>query len=369
MLMDSFFNTITQQLSDELPFVVYRKPNEVLVNGILQKDDVLHTISDYSEIGFVFAPFDTEEQAVLIPFEKSIETIFNEEISIQKQPVSSEKLDEKEAHIHLVQQGIGAINKADLSKVVLSREEKCSIKSNDPVLLFKNALALYKNAFVYLWYHPKVGCWLGATPEVLLQTRNNQFKTMALAGTQLYTENIIWKEKEQDEQQIVTDYITENLASKEFKFTEGTPYTIKAGDLAHIRTDIKGTINVTSRDTDLQTLINTLHPTPAVCGFPKDAAKDFILKNEGYDRQFYTGFLGELNIETKRKGNRRNTENHAYRFTTKSSSLFVNLRCMQLNKTLATIYVGGGITASSNAENEYEETCNKTNTMKKLINS
>jgi len=367
--MDSFFNTITQQLSDELPFVVYRKPNEVLVNGVLQKDDVLHTIADYSESGFVFAPFDTEQKAVLIPFEKSIETIFNEEVAIHNQTTYTEKLDEKVAHIDLVKKGISAINNSDLSKVVLSREEKCSIKDNDPILLFKNALALYNNAFVYLWYHPKVGCWLGATPEVLLQTRNNQFKTMALAGTQLYSENIIWKEKEQNEQQIVTDFITENLAANEFKFKEGAPYTIKAGGLAHIRTDINGVINVNSQDTDLQTLINTLHPTPAVCGFPKEKAKIFILKSEGYDRLFYTGFLGELNIETKRKSNRRNTENHAYRFTTKSSSLFVNLRCMQLNKALVTIYVGGGITASSNAENEYVETCNKTNTMKKLINS
>jgi len=369
MLMDSFFNILGQQLSDELPFVVYRKPNEVLVKGVLQQDDVLHTISDYSESGFVFAPFDTEEQAIFIPFEKRIETIFNEEVTVQKQAECSEKHEGKKAHVDLVQKGISAINNSDLSKVVLSREEKCSLTNDNAVQLFKKALSLYKNAFVYLWFHPKVGCWLGATPEVLLQIRNKQFKTMALAGTQLYTENIFWKEKEQNEQQIVTDYITENLAAKKIKFTEGTPYTLKAGDLAHIRTDINGTINLASRDSDLQTLINTLHPTPAVCGFPKEGAKDFILKNEGYDRLFYTGFLGELNIETKRKSNRRNTENKAYRFTTKSSNLFVNLRCMQLNKTTATIYVGGGITASSNAENEYVETCNKTNTMKKLINS
>lgn len=366
--MDSFFSKITQQLSDELPFVVYRKPNEVLVKGVLQQDDVLHTTFDYSESGFVFAPFDTEKKTVLIPFEKCIETSYNEANTIQKQTEYTEENEGKSAHIDLVQKGIAAINNSQLSKVVLSREETCSLTKNDPVLLLKKALALYKNAFVYLWYHPKVGYWLGATPEVLLQTRNNQFKTMALAGTQLYSENITWEEKEQNEQQIVTDYITESLAAKEFKFTEGDPYTLKAGDLAHIRTDITGTINVTSQSVDLQVLINALHPTPAVCGFPKDASKDFILKNEGYDRQFYTGFLGELNIETRRKSNRRNIENHAYRFTSKSSSLFVNLRCMQLNKALATIYVGGGITASSNAENEYVETSNKANTMKKLIN-
>ena len=159
-----------------------------------------------------------------------------------------------------------------------------------------------------------------------------------------------------------------DFKAKEFKFTLGSPYTVKAGSLAHIRTDINGTLHHASKHTSLKKLINTLHPTPAVCGFPKKEAKEFILKNEGYNREFYTGFLGELNIESRRKKNRRNTENMAYRFTTKSSNLYVNLRCMQVNDHTVTIYVGGGVTASSNALHEYEETCNKTNTMKKVLN-
>ena len=39
-------------------------------------------------------------------------------------------------------------------------------------------------------------------------------------------------------------------------------------------------------------LVEELHPTPAVGGLPKAAAVDYILKQEGYDRSYYTGYLG-----------------------------------------------------------------------------
>jgi len=367
--MDSFFKTLSNQFDSKLPFVVYRKPNEVLVKGILQSDAVVHTVNDYSESGFVFAPFDTDKQILLIPFENCIETLFKEKESGDNSVNIVHNSDDKSQHVQLVKEGIAAIEKTDLNKVVLSRKVEFSIGNNTPIDLFKNALIKYSNAFVYLWYHPEVGCWLGATPEVLLQTRNNQFKTMSLAGTQVYENDVTWEPKEQEEQQIVTDYIAKNLAEKEFNFTVSEPYTIKAGHLAHIRADFTGRIQSTSDSSDLKKLINLLHPTPAVCGYPKARAKNFILDKEGYDRRFYTGFLGELNSASKRKNNRRNTENSAYRFITNSSSLYVNLRCMELHNSKVSLYVGGGVTASSDAEKEYEETCNKMNTMKKLIKS
>ena len=85
---------------------------------------------------------------------------------------------------------------------------------------------------------------------------------------------------------------------------------------------------------------------------PLEPSKDFILKNENYNREFYTGFLGELNLH--------NEDN-------KTSELFVNLRCMKINNNTATIFVGGGITKDSNPKKEWEETVAKTNTMKNIL--
>ena len=112
----------------------------------------------------------------------------------------------------------------------------------------------------------------------------------------------------------------------------------------------------------LDNLINKLHPTPAVCGLPKEEAKDFILKNEGYHREFYTGFLGELNMPAE-EGIKDN----------KSTSLFVNLRCMKIQphskggNNSAIVYIGGGITKDSDPENEWKETVAKSEVMKKVL--
>jgi len=81
---------------------------------------------------------------------------------------------------------------------------------------------------------------------------------------------------------------------------------------------------------------------------PKTVAATFILENEGYNRLYYSGYLGELNRD-------------------ESTSLFVNLRCMQLDDKLVSIYVGGGITAESIPENEWKETVSKAEVMKKVL--
>ena len=167
-------------------------------------------------------------------------------------------------------------------------------KASAAIKTFKKLLANYPNAFTYIWFHPKVGMWLGATPETLVQIKDNNFKTMSLAGTQVFngTTNVSWHPKEIEEQQFVTDYITDKLISICNKTAKGTVETIKAGNLLHLKTMISAQLKP---ETALINFIDALHPTPAVCGLPKLLAKQFILKHENYNREFYTGFLGELN--------------------------------------------------------------------------
>jgi isochorismate synthase len=364
--MNSFFKTLLKQFENNLPFVSYRKPNNTLVKGFMQSDSKINYVKDFSESGFVFAPFDDSNKTILLPFENPLEYVFDEEFINCSELVTRNNPLEKHNHIDLVEKGLNDIEKQTFTKVVLSRKEFLS-SNKSPITLYKNALSLYKNAFVYIWFHPKVGCWIGATPEVFLETRNNQFRTMSLAGTKIFKENIKWEAKEKDEQQIVTDYISTNLTKNKFDFRVGVPNTVRAGNLAHIRTDITGVLNSNENNNNLGELINTLHPTPAVCGFPRNKAKTFILSNENYDREYYTGFLGELNFNLTRKNNRRNTENMAYRFISKTSSLYVNLRCLKYSNKGVFVFVGGGITINSSPIKEYNETCDKLNTMKNIL--
>ena len=276
----------------------------------------------------------------------------------------------KEDHLRLVTSALAKLKAGDMQKVVLSRQEMVPLKSSDPVSIFIDLLHGYPDAFVYCWYHPSTGIWLGATPETLIKTEGLNFKTMALAGTQKFKGemNVTWGEKEILEQEYVTTSILDDL--KDTELTEdinvSETYTSRAGGVLHLKTDISGKLKCGD---GLGAIIRSLHPTPAVCGLPKEKSRNYILEEESFDREFYTGFLGELNFQEKlsRSRTRRNTENLAYSAIRKKTALFVNLRCMKLEEDKAIIFVGGGITKDSNPEDEYLETVNKAQTMKKVL--
>lgn len=359
-------------LKQNTPFTSYRKPNFNEVTFINQKNNEIHYLNDYSEKGFVFAPFDTAKKTIFFPLNQSnvisylVENIdFKNVESNIKLNLNSTELD-KINHLKLVSKGIQHIKNNKIPKIVLSRKEIFLIQSFNSVETFFRLLKNYQTAFVYIWFHPKVGLWLGATPEVLLQVKNTNYKTMALAGTQEYrdTTSVVWQNKEIEEQKIVTDYILSNLKDLNINCHSSEAYTVRAGNVLHLRSDISGKIE---NENQLESILRSLHPTPAVCGLPKEKAKQFILENENYDREYYTGFLGELNFESIRKNNRKNIENHAYQINQKTSSLFVNLRCMQVVDTKINLYLGGGITKDSNPESEFLETEIKSKIIKKCL--
>ena len=157
--------------------------------------------------------------------------------------------------------------------------------------------------------------------------------------------------KEKEEQLFVTDYIIASLQQFSEVVLASKPYTFQAGNIVHLKTDIQATMK--SKE-DLGKVIAKLHPTPAVCGFPKENAKQFIIEKEGYDREFYAGFLGELNVDIATAQSNK-------------SDLFVNLRCMKIEDSQVELFIGCGITKDSNPEKEFIETVNKSQTMKKVL--
>jgi len=349
--LNCIFNKIEESYKNNKPFVAYRKPNEKEVLFFFQEDDILHFSSEFTEKGFVFAPFKSDEKAILFPLEKSEfikeEIVLNNNFDVNTIDVKEHVL-EKEKHIALIEKTLEEINKNKLVKVVVSRKEEVLLTDFNVLLTFKKLLKTYANAFVYVWFHPKVGLWFGATPETLLDIVKNRFNTMSLAGTQVCKDDevVVWKNKELEEQQLVTDFIETQLKPISTDLQIDKKETVKAGDLLHLRTKVTGCLSSTSH---LKELIRVLHPTPAVCGLPRDSATKFINSNENYSRTFYAGFLGELNVENK------------------NTSLFVNLRCMSVVKNTASVYVGGGITKESDATKEWQETVFKSKTIKKIL--
>lgn len=350
--MNDIFFKIKEQLAARLPFAVYAKPGSSNVTGIFLKDNVQYK-PDYTAKGFVFAPFDGE--AVFIPLDNAeVIVAKKEEFGFKKLQPKSFDIDKqaKTGFEALVAKSVTAINNGDFKKLVTSRRETVEVPRIDVAEVYKKLLDTYPAAFRYCFYSEQSGLWMGATPEQLLRVENNTLHTVALAGTQLYNEEAeaVWETKEQEEQQFVTNYILRELQGHAVHITTTMPYTFRAGNIVHIKTDISAELN---SNESLETIIGTLHPTPAVCGLPKKDAKVFLLEHEGYNREYYSGYLGELNFDVE-TGQPK-------------TDLFVNLRCMKIEGGKARLYIGCGITKDSVPEKEFFETVNKSMTMRKVI--
>ena len=359
MNFNNFIDNVLQHYKRELPFVVYSLPDSDEVVGRLQKDSRIFTSDDLSERGFVMAPFDNSNDTFIIPNDNSeaiVATFISREEAttavrseVNFQNISNNSAEDKKNHIALVEKAIDTIRTDKATKIVLSRCKEIKLDKFDLSELVIRILQLYPTAFRYIWFHPKTGIWCGATPEVLIETNGDSFRTMALAGTQKWSElkRPEWSIKEIDEQEIVVDAIVNRLQKVTKVVKISKRYNHRAGSLAHLRTDMSGILN--NKQATLFKLASTLHPTPAVCGSPLKIAKEFILNNEGYTREFYTGYLGPIGGEQN------------------SAQLFVNLRSMKLSEVKATLFVGGGITVGSVPDEEWEETQNKLQTMMQVL--
>lgn len=353
--MTNLFVQVEIHQQSQLPFVLYCKPNSDRIVGLFQQNDHLYFIESFEETGFVFAPFDGNTMSY-IPHEYSdiiVEKVSYSDFYFDKIAAFSTDDEAKNAFVDLVQKGVNVIKMNQFQKVVLSRKEKVALYDFDLETTFKKLVHSYPTAFNYCFFHPKIGLWIGATPEQFLKINDKNIQTVALAGTQkaAFIGNVIWGKKEIEEQQLVTDFIVSSLNKKVDVIVVSKPYTITAGSLCHIKTDISA---ILKSNTHLKDIITSLHPTSAVCGLPKEEAKTFILTNEQYDREYYSGFLGELNIDVASTN-------------TAQSDLFVNLRCMKIVDDFAEVFVGCGVTKDSIPEAEYQETVNKSLTMKKCI--
>lgn len=228
---------------------------------------------------------------------------------------------------------IGFIKEHQLSKLVISRRKLVDFKGSEINLTqtFIDLCETYPNAFVYFFI--KNGkCWMGAFSEILgkFDSQTSQFETMSLAGTLPINEN--WTDKEIGEQKPVTGFIKNILENYSEKVSPSETYDHLSGNIKHLRTDFKAEIKAE----ELEKIIAELHPTPAVCGIPKEICRDAIAKFENHPRKLYSGYI---KVKTENK-----------------IQYFVNLRCAEFFKNAALIYVGGGITAESSPQKEWQET-------------
>jgi isochorismate synthase len=364
----------------------------------LPQSDEVHMIIDLSggqnlekvEIeqqpaGFVFHPFSSNEhpikyllQDIHIVSEKAgdstriihsavgeekIAQLFETGSSKQKFAQYRVKQDEtekseKEKYLALISKTIKQIEQNNFQKAVISRKKEVKLPDQfDPCLLFDALCDRYGNAFVHLTHSPASGTWAGATPETLINIdKQNQFQTVALAATQSFDrskdlEETTWSQKDIEEQAMVSRYIINCFKKIRLReFEEIGPRTYLSGNIVHLKTNYKVDMDQVAFPELGSVMLDLLHPTSAVCGMPKEITQTFIEQNEGFDREYFSGYLGPVNVLGE-------------------TNIFVNLRCAKLEPARAVLYAGAGIIANSIPEKEWKETEIKMETILSVIES
>ena len=295
--------------------------------------------------GFVIQEFDKHSKAPY--YIEPDEFLQNAEFKFTGLLPFNGQVTSKEEYLESVQDTIAEIKEGSFRKVVMSRTKKVLQSDQDLHNLFIRLKNKYPQAFVFLYHLPGSGCWAGASPEILWDENEKEAITMALAGTQadagIPLEMVKWGAKEVDEQQIIEYFIEEVLQKQEVGYHKVGPYTSKAGSVVHIRSDFK-----MDNVEDSFRIAQLLHPGPAISGLPVHLAIQWIKEKEGHDRKHYCGFVGPWNLNKRR-------------------SLYINLRSMEVFSNACLLYLGGGITAESEAESEWNETELKASTMLSVI--
>ena len=298
------------------------------------------TSEDSADARLVYRGF--QQRGIELPVRQTAESIqeISEQHSFSVAPVG--RCMGREEYLKTVSSLVDSLKySGSLEKVVYSRvhreERSPSYRPHDH---FEALCAEFPEQAVHWIRWKGVGEWIGSSPELLLKKVNDQFETVALAGT-LHSDQEEWGVKEQQEQASVAHFIEGELKRAGVDVESDGPREIKAGPVRHLKTRY-----LFESPLKANHFLDLLHPTPAVCGRPRKEALDRLLKYETYERKFYTGYWG---IEAEQ------------------SQYFVNLRCLSVHERELMFYAGGGLNRRSDPEKEWKETEEKIKATKSFL--
>lgn len=258
-----------------------------------------------------------------------------------------------------VRQGAQEIRDGQLKKVVLARRLFLTAGQDLPLADVLRALRQRQGDNCYLFAIRRgMSCFLGATPERLVEVERQEVRVACLAGSiargrtptedaQL-GEQLLADAKNRAEHAVVLDMIREALTPHcDTLHIPSEPVLMKLRDIQHLYTPVSGRLKPGSQ---LLQLVQALHPTPAVGGYPKAAALARIRVLEQMDRGWYAGPVGWMDGQ----GN---------------GEFAVALRSALFRGRQAVLFAGCGIMGDSDPEAEWDETRVKMTPMLTAIGS
>jgi len=214
----------------------------------------------------------------------------------------------------------------------------------NPVQSLQNLRQAHPDCWIFSVNHGGGTTFLGASPETLVQIRDGQLATDALAGSAArgrtlaedadLGQQLLHSPKERHEHQIVVDFLRDRLTQLGIR-TQGnlTPELLKLSNIQHLHTPIYGPLPATLHPLEL---LATLHPTPAVAGIPPQTAMELIQQYESFGRSLYAAPLGWIDAA----GN---------------AVFIVGIRSALISGHHARLFAGAGIVAGSDPQREQAE--------------
>lgn len=235
-----------------------------------------------------------------------------------------------------------AIRAGALEKVVLAREVVVTADAPIPVAAVIARLASgYPGCFLYL-----VEGFCGASPELLVSRGGDVVRAQPMAGTlprsgdpdvdARRTAQLLASPTYRHEHQVTIDAVHDALLGfSSYVDFEPQPSVVALANVSHLATSVEGRLS--QPPASVLDLVDALHPTPAVCGRPRQAAFDLIAELEGLDRGRYAGAVGWVDAD----GN---------------GEWAVAIRGATIDGPTARVIAGNGIVAGADPPTELTET-------------
>jgi len=253
---------------------------------------------------------------------------------------------DREKWIQKVKKAKSLIKKGKFEKIVIARAALMSSKATiEPTLLAHQLREKYPACYNFLIQRDRDTSFIGATPERLASFHSGIFLTEGLAGSisrgrsaledATFAQTLYRSRKDRNEHQFVVKAIDDSLA----KFSNSierpdNPGIKKLQNVQHLFTPIRASIK---EGIQIHQLLQELHPTPAVGGFPKNESVPYINGIENMERGWYSAPVGWFNLNG-------------------CGEFAVAIRSALLYKNSAELYAGCGIVEGSDPEKEWDET-------------
>ena len=350
-------------------FLLSRGAGSVRTQGSQASYDDVHTAIDALRAGrhemIVGAlPFDTNDRCALTVPEKIIrEDGPLEPPAYYRQGTLSARISgcdpELSEHLRRVEAAVATINSSRLEKVVLARSVDVEFAGpTDPRLVAARLIdnSYHRDGFIAdLTPAGREGAmFVGSSPEVLVKRQGSTVSTFPLAGSiprlsdpkadHEAGQRLLHSTKDLEEHAFVVDHLRDLLSPVCSTLVAPTaPELIKTTEMWHLGTQLTGTL----RNPGLTALELALlvHPTPAICGTPTEAAEALIHTAES-DRGFYAGAVGWCDHSG-------------------DGEYMVAIRCAEVSGDglSARTWAGGGIVSNSDPQAELDETSAKLRTI------